>query len=659
MTWSQTVPGGLAMLALLAVPGWAALRLLGVRGAAAAAGGPAVTFGIVGALGILYALLGVRWALPAYLLGALGAVAFAALAGRLVRGTWRLEAVIERPFLLRGYGVPALLFLLGAGTLALAMTEGMGSPGQPAQTWDGVFHVNAAWTIRDTGNASMLGGLAPMFGGEEGKYYPTVWHAIVAVTPLFPRVAEAANVSSILLGAVIWPAGLVALARATFPGDRLPATVAPVLAATFVAFPVTVLGVLGTWPFAMTVAALPGALALLVETLWTEPGRRTRLPYALGTLAAALGLGAAHGSALFSLAAIGLAPLVVAIGRRLARLRDEGHPRAALAIAVALPALALAALVVAVGNPVMREVLTYPRVGQETYWPGLAKLLTDHPMVYDFAALSTNELGVGLAVLGAVVVLARRRARWLVGALVLTVGLTLLASGPETNPLRFLAGPWFTQAARLHALVVVPAVLLGAYALAWLARAIGALVARVLDAEDVWRGAALAALVCAVVAGTGTLRWPTHTQVMASTYTTWPIAYGTMLEEDEIALVDRAGEVLPAGSVVLGDPANGSAFLLNRAGVDVVFPQLSEMPASPARQILAERFELWRDDPAICEAVRELGVTHVYADTQTGEEGRKRSISAPGVRHMRPRGDDFAFVDEEGRASLWRFTGCD
>ncbi|OLT16371.1 hypothetical protein BJF80_07380 [Serinicoccus sp. CUA-874] len=179
-----------------------------------------------------------------------------------------------------------------------------------------------------------------------------------------------------------------------------------------------------------------------------------------------------------------------------------------------------------------------------------------------------------------------------------------------------------------------------------------------------------AGLVVALVVLTSGLRWTSQVQVMASTYTAYPIAWGTMLEPEEIAMIDRAADTLPQDAVVLGEPVAGSPYLLHRAGVDVVFPQLSPIPDSPARTVLEERFDEWARDPAVCAAVRELGVTHVYADSLDyyDDLNAKYESRTQGLYLLDPDGgrgsggaDEagaWTLLDEGGRASIWEFSGC-
>src|SRR5690606_11444714 len=136
--------------------------------------------------------------------------------------------------------------------------------------------------------------------------------------------------------------------------------------------------------------------------------------------------------------------------------------------------------------------------------------------------------------------------------------------------------------------------------------------------------------------------------------------WGTMIDsEDELAMIDRAADTLPDDAVVLGEPTNGSPYLLARSGVEVVYPQLTPISGSPERQLLAEQFNRWYFEPDVCEAVRDLGITHVYVDDLTFEEGGKWEETTPGLRVISTDRPGFELVDEGGQASIWRSTGCD
>lgn len=655
MSWWTVLPGLLGMAALWTVPGYAVLRLLGVRGLVAWGAGPAVVTGYAGVVAVLLDWVGVPWTLLSFGVALAVAVVLAgAVGGGLGTLNDAVGRLVARPRELRWAerGWLAATWALGGGVLAAAMMVGMRHADQPAQAWDTVYHVNALWFIRDTGNASSLGAFARMYGDTAAPYYPAVWHGIVAVAPGFDRVTEAANASSIVLGSVIWIGGLVALARVVWPTMALPVVFTPLLAATYVTFPAIAVSMLGVWPFALSVACLPGTLALGIVTLRHELGWRLHTAYGLGLGWAVAGVVLSHGSGLFSLVLLAGPLLLVLLARQARRYWRRGHRWVVALLATGLLLVGVVGSVLVLSSPPVASIVSYERGGQPTYWPGIGALLIDHPLIYVYQITSVNVVVTALVITGAVLAMRWKHARWLVVALLASAVLTLLAAGPPESPIRVLAGFWYTQASRINQLLLIPAIMLASGAAGWLAQ-------RLARWRSVSVHVATAALVLGIVALTSGLRWSTQVQVMASTYNHWPIAWGTMLEEDEIAMVDRAAETLPDDAVVLGEATAGSPYLLARSDVQVVYPQLTPISGSPDRLLLAQDFDQWYRDPDVCRAVRDLGVTHVYADRLTFSQGAKWEESTPGLRTIVTDHPGFELVDQGGQASLWRFTGCD
>lgn len=656
MSWWGVLPGIVMMAGLWLVPGYLFLRALGVRGLLALGAGGGLTSGLAGVLAIGYDMLGITWTLVTFLGGCAVAILAALLVGRLL-GTTNAPAGEEvaggRRLAPSERGWLALTGLVGGGVLAMAMMTGMQRADMPLQVWDAVYHLNATWFIQDTGNASSLGAFAPMYAETTAPYYPSVWHSIVAIAPGFDNVTQAANASSIVLGTAVWMTSLVALTRVVWPGRALPVVLTPIIAATYVAFPAVAVSMLGVWPFAVSVACLPGALALMIAALRGNQTWRIHLSHALGFAASAAGVVLAHGSGLFSLALLAAPLLGVLLFRQGRRYWRRGHQ---WSVGLLFGALVIAVVVGGywlINFPPVQAIVGYERGGQPSYWPGIGSLLIDLPLIYVYGVRSVNLVITVMVGIGIYLAISRKHARWLVVALAASIFLTLLAAGTPENVLRPLAGFWYTQASRLNQLVVIPAIVLAAGGLAWTCRRLA----------DRWRFSitgTTAVVLAGVALATFGLRWPSHVEVMSSVYSNWPIAWGTMIDsEDELAMIDRAAQTLPDDAVVLGEPVNGSPYLLSRSGVEVVFPQLTPIAGSPERQLLAERFNTWYLNPEICEVVRDLGVTHVYVDELTFEDGGKWEESTPGLRVISTNRPGFEFVDEGGKASLWRFTGCE
>lgn len=665
MSWWALLPAAFALLALWLLPGWAVLWCLRVRGLIAFGAAPAVTAAVVGALGIVYSGVGVRWSLASMTVGSVLVAALAVATGRVLLPTraWRGMLVLPDPLDRRTTALLAVSLALAAVLVGGPMMAGMGVPDRPEQAWDAVFHLNAVALVRESGDASTLGALASLYGGGR-PYYPTVWHAVAAIAPGLPVVPAAANLQNLVLAALVWPLGIASLTRAAVPSG--PAVlVAPVLAGAFVGFPTVVLTVLAPWPFGLSVAVLPGAVAALLIAVRT-PWRRGSAAAACAALFSVAGVVAAHGSGAFSLVVVAGPLVVAALTRQARRWWLAGRASAvATAAAVTVAALALTTMLL-VRLPSLRVTLGYERAGAESYLPALQKLLHDVPLVYRYGEQGPAHLVVNaLVVVGAVACMTWRRGRWLVVAGVVALALAALAAGPAGNPLRPLTGYWYTQAARIAPLAVVPAVVLAAWGSVvvagwptrWL-RLIQAARGRTVGSAAAGRGQLVgpAVLALVVVAVTSGLRWELREQVTASVYDPGEIAWGTMLSADELAMMDRLPEKLPAGAVVLGDPFNGSAYLPALAGVDVVFPQLGAVHGAPSR-VLEGGLEQIGSDPAVCAAIRSLGVTHLYTDTAGMAEGAKVHERTVGLRSLSTVGD-LDLVDRAGTSAVWKLRTC-
>lgn len=625
---------------------------------------------------------------------------------------------------------------LAGAVLAGVMTGvpvwlGTGGASSPAQASDAVFHLSATAFVRATGNASFLGGLAPMYEGA-ARYYPTAWHALAALVP--GDVAMVSNVLVLLMVALVWPLGVAALvgevSRAVGAGEAgdgvRPLGVGPLgvgavgvgaaLAGSVIS---PVLLASSVWPYALSVCLTPGALAgiqavvsehrgcgcgrrlgvrdeqgerpgesegrgesLSVSEVRDEvPGvredrgrrlgeRERRVPGGLCvvTALACLGVVLAHGTGLFNLAVLAgplLAPGCVRAIRR--QWRASWRRRAIVLVGCAALTLGAAGLAW-FGRGALRAVMGYARAGANV-WETLFALVTDHPLLAVYTPwIPGNVLLPALALAGAWAARRVRELRPWVVAFALGVLLVLLASGPAW-PGRALAGPWYTQRARMMPLVSVAELALAVGGLAQVeAWARGRLTARrdggpalkrlqepravMLSAtgdslasgaredpaesghEAPQRGARPGGLrgatrIAGLLAGGARVpaavlvvslllapgwRWPLRSEIMASVHDPSRIAYGQMLGPGEEELVRSAGRYVPAGSVVVADPSNGSAYLWSLGGVTVLFPARPRPPSGSRNAWLGGHLDQLVWNWQICYGLRQAGVDYYYSD---------------------------------------------
>ena len=194
LAWWMLVPTLLAMMVALVLPGFMWLRAGGRSSLVAIGAAPAFTFGLVTALSVAYPALDIEWepstALPVLGLSAIGGAAAWALSffhrsngGFSLRGVPLREAIgvrvpiggAQAAVRASTWGAILVGFLVAAWPL-LAGAD----PANPVQQWDPTFHQNGVHAILYGKDASPFGGLHELYGGRS-VYYPTGWHAFVAL----------------------------------------------------------------------------------------------------------------------------------------------------------------------------------------------------------------------------------------------------------------------------------------------------------------------------------------------------------------------------------------------------------------------------------------------------------------------------------------------
>lgn len=668
MSWLEIVPSALGLAALLYLPGLGFGLLAGARGLVLVGAAPAVSAAVVGATSFVASRADVPWGAGTYL----AATVLLWVLGSAV-GWWtrRLGATWGQglpPALRPGQVVGVVAGCVVSAIVAmLAIRDGMGAPDALLQSWDSVFHLNGVQAVRELADASPVGGLNSLYGSRAPVvYYPSVWHALVALTP--GSVPLAANVSTIVVACVVWPSGLAALARAAVPSVPQAAALAPVVGAGFLAFPTVLLSTSGQWPNGLGVAVLPGALAAAVLVVRGWSWSWATLARGVVALPAVVGVVLIHASGAFALVVL-LMPLVLTtlVARTVAMLR-AGRWRAVLLGAVVLVALGWVAWGVLAGATVLQNTLSYPRPASGTVRDGMENGLLDVPALFGGPAGQTVLV---LVLLGCVTALVRRGG-WLVASWLVCVGLVALATGPE-NDLRWLTGFWYKDVPRVAALVLVPASVLGGLGAGGAGSALASLVRRASGARSAggrhevagrpprtveavaWGVPVL--LVAGAWAGSDGFRHDARVDRWEMAYDPAKIAFGTMVTPAEIELLGRLEGTLGDDAVLLGDPMNGAAFAYAVSGVEVVIPQLSAAYADIEQLYLEQHLREIVTDPVVCEALETLGVTHVYLDDPGWISGTDVAARFPGFYGVDV-SSGFELVDSAGPAAVYEVTAC-
>ncbi|MDO5700762.1 MAG: hypothetical protein Q4P36_04735 [Bowdeniella nasicola] len=510
---------------------------------------------------------------------------------------------------------------IGVGLLLMAvpLLIGMGSLAALLQQWDGVFHLSAIRAIRDEQIGSALWGLAPLYQGEGlPSFYPSAATALLALAPA-PGV-EVLNAGIIVYSVLVWPLGLVLLVAELEHrrGVRRGAVVTWVVpsSALLISVPAVLFPLLSAYPYAVSTVLLP---AVLGAGLALAPGGSLHGAHAGAGIALALaggGVIVAHPISLASLALLAGPATVAGLVSwwRGAPETERRRRRPTLAAGF----LCVIVLTIAFWK-LSAPVRAYDRGGGANpigeFGAALIDLtplwrVTDYPLAGAIPTILAAGTLIGWWSQG-------RRTWAVVGSLSILIPIAIRAvARVDVLGLQSIAGPWYSQAARLAPLHTIGVAVLAAFALAWASARLG------------WRSLGVVIVVTALL--TGAWRIPARTALVAAAYRPGEIAWGTMVDDDDLAALTWLREQgLPGDGAIIGDPANGAAFAYGYAGVDSRARQLS-LGTYP--QGVREALHTFSDTPAVaCEALQADGVRYLYLDSDTGAQGAKTTRYAQGM----------------------------
>jgi hypothetical protein len=702
-SWTAALPIGLVAVVVLLLPGWVAARLVGVRGFAALAAGPAVSVTTITIGGVASSALGLGWR-PVTLAGWVLVTWLIALGVGLLLRRWGeraarpspipdvgepapAEAVTVRSRLRAAVGEwtwPLVALAVAAVGLAVAFLPVAGRPSSFPQQPDTVFHLSTVQWMLGRHDISVLH--AAGFVYDSQRFYPAGFHdVVVSVVQLCGALGiggatpvVGATMVSLATAAVVWPLGCLLLAR-TVLGSGIAVTLATGVTATaFSAFPLWLMGYGVLWPNLLGYALLPAALACLVvavrpshlcstqtaaEAAWSGLSGAKRAEWRKGAagvlLAAGLpGIVLAHPNALVSLGVLGLLVVLDAVLTRVWAWRRT-RPRGA---AVLLAAAVLGTAGVAAGYAVVTQRMAGMRasnpLGPEMSLPtAAAQALLGSPR----GAQPLHVLGALVAV-GALVLAVRGAGRrWVVAALLVTGALYVMVVGADTETTRWFTWPWYNNPPRLAALVVLPGVLCAAAALALPATAMrwwsGRRSAGSPTSGRGWVDAVALALAVLLPAGfvVVTGGYVSQHRDMIDRY--WhPSVYRSWASTGELAALRELARHIGPDDVTAANPWNGATYLYLISGRQLLIPS-EKVRGVDERPLLADRLDEVGTDPAVCAAARREHLRFAITGGRPFSSGGTDWKTYPGIDAV-PRSPAFTRVATAGPYTLWRLTAC-
>jgi hypothetical protein len=662
MTMFEVVAAVGVITLVLFVPGVACLRLLDVRGVLAVGAAPAVSIAGVGAGTVVLDQLGVPWGWWSAGLWLVLVCAAVGLVGRLAAGSVRLVALDRR----------WLAVVVGGLAVALALQvtayhQAMGGVSAVPQMHDSLFHLNGVELVLRTGNASPFGGLAGMYGDGGTGFYPSAWHALVALAATVAPIEVATNAAIYVAIVLPWLLGISVLGAVAVPGLPVVAAAAPVVACSFLTFPTVAAVFKGMYPFGLSVALMPGALALAVAVV-----QRLREGRARGVLAAVLasaGVVLAHPSGAAALALLVSPVLVQECWRLGARMVRARKPALGAAVVAAPWVVALAFVVAVYTVPRLQAMANFTSPEQARLTALVQALLSERT---GEASSWVNVVIAALVIVGLVAAAARARTRWLAASWLLALAAFVVTAGPEGR-LRVLAGFWYKSPDRVDSLLVTMSAVVGAVGLATAGAALVSAFRRVAprgaDGATPAAGTAAPARPVAVAvvvlvlllvscATSGGFRHEERVLWTARAYDPERMVHPPWASESELDFVRGLGAVLPGDALVLGDPMNGAGFIPALARRQAAVPALGSSVPSQAEEFLLQNFRDIHTDPQVCDVLDEEGIGYFYEDVSVPYGARTLAGFRPGLYEVDTT-DGFDLLARDGTAALYRITACD
>ena len=453
-TWAAMLPAFVVLTAVLFLPGWLVVRALGSRGLEAVAISPAVSAGLIALAATVLQRVGVRWGWLPLLISTLLVVGVAWLLsaglGRLVERRTGRPAEVPLAYTRRLFGRPrpdaALSIGIGVVVALVTIVPTLGRPDELVDSPDAVYHLDRIRLFLDTGNFSIA----------NNTFYPNGFHAWVA-TALQSGVADVlpgTNVATIVLAAVVWPVGCVALVRHALGTSRLVTYAAGFASAALVAFPTLLLGWGVLWPNLMGTALTPGVLALMLQA-----ARSRQVGQWLGFAASLPGLALVQPNAFVAIGVFALAWLAAA-RLRTGALGHASWRRVGLDLSVVTAVLAVGLYVAPAISARLASTQSYVWKDRVGVWGALVEVIGGQ--------LLTGSVLWGPVILlpiGILWIVTRARAAIPVVAMWLAaVVLYVIAASSTLSWTSLITGYWYNDKVRLASLAAVPGVVIVAAA---------------------------------------------------------------------------------------------------------------------------------------------------------------------------------------------------
>jgi hypothetical protein len=664
LDWVPAVAPMVVFSTLLFVPGGLVLWGAGIRLKHAAAFAPVTSTAVAGGGAVVLSAAGVDWSTWSY--AALAIAAFALVTS--VR--WVMQRSSFRFDLPRFVRPTATVWWTAAGLVVNALVVAWlyirptGSADSPSYEYDTIWHFAVIRWITETADASSLN--TGLLDGTVGNhFYPAAWHSLVALTSETTGASTAASVhgSILLVLLVVWPLGLIWLLRTLFTRSTLGSFTIAAIAFLPAVFPIGFFAFGLLYPNFFSYALAPACLVILIALLRDvgDHSWNTLRERGIGKIVAVASIPVAllfaQPNSAFTLLVILLPLVYVTLVRFVSPTHFPRLPR------WAVPASITGfSAVLAVGWVVLHDSSFLSRTVSVDVWNKYQSHAQAVGEWLFFGNGTEGQLLLGaLAITGLVIVFVRRSTRWWAVSYGLLGALFVVSSaftGGPGSARSYLVGFWYADSTRLAAAGAIVALPLVALAVVTIAERAATVVRRRGRIKSI---PIVAVILVGIVVAFSVNEDPLENRAGALREKAFA-GEEQWVSPEESAFLAQVEDIVGPDAVVANNPFDGSTMGYPLFGIQMLFPALPGnwmgVP-SENQQLLMTALNAADRDPAVCEAVSELGVEYVV-ELEVGERGIfgyvPEMFAGIAVSHHTA---GFEPVLQEGDFSLYRITACD
>lgn len=464
--WSDFYVSAAVLCAVLMVPGYLALRAIGMARTTSACCAPIVSTALIAALGQAYALADVS-STPVLVLGPL--LVAGAAAALLARGRVRAVASAGGPA-----WVPLVFLVLGVALSRSLFVTRLDDAAQLFQAYDLTHHLNTIQAFADSGTFSSIGvgpyltqadqAIAPV---SYASFYPSAYHVLCALVVQMTGVTVPVilNSSMFVYTGVVFPLAMAAFLMAIFRGERRPALFGALAVVSFVAFPWLLLAFGPVFPNIAGFACMPAAMTAFVEMIGPEIGRAGRVRLAAALVLMVGGMALLHPNTIFTCVVI-LAPY--AVTRLWSARALEGRGTAVrLAACAGFVAFCLLVWLICYKLPIFQDIVTHQWKSFSRPWQEVVNILTQTYSLGFFSEVAAQLVLGALVVVGGVRALYAPGKRWMAFAYGIACLICFMGATRDDELQHLFAGFWYTDPMRLGAMASIAAMPLAALGIDW------------------------------------------------------------------------------------------------------------------------------------------------------------------------------------------------